>query len=310
VSEVTSIPFGSTTAAGVFLDEPAPAGGAKFSIQTKLGEAVVATFPATVTIPAGERGAQFLLTWAATGASVLQAQLTEYDGAAPTWPTGVFEIDIYGMAGDVAALAAVVSPNVMLQEGTTETLAVVLTREAAGDITVLLSSSDPTKATVPASVIVPNGSQYATFTLTGVAFGSTVVTASYSGVDKVSNVTVEPVEIAAVAPDELEALVLSTTTAQVTFEAPVVRDEVVALSSDPGVTVPATVTVLTGNQSASFDVTTVTLGTATVTATHSTGVKTCGIVVVARGYGPCGGHTPTILSSEALVPTILSSEKL
>jgi hypothetical protein len=94
VGVVTNVPWLSTTKMGVHLrNGPAPAGGAVFSLSIKSGETARITFPATVTLSSGDSGKQFDVTWAIEGATILEAQLTEYDGGAVTGT--VFERDVY-----------------------------------------------------------------------------------------------------------------------------------------------------------------------------------------------------------------------
>jgi hypothetical protein len=70
---------------GVYLKYgPAPAGGAVFSLSIKPPYSAHVTFPATVTLSSGETNKQFDVTWDSVGSTVIQAQLTEYNGAGVT----------------------------------------------------------------------------------------------------------------------------------------------------------------------------------------------------------------------------------
>ena len=69
-------------------------------------------------------------------------------------------------------------------------LAVVLSSAPTSAATVSLSSSDPTKATVPASVVVPAGQTQAVVTVTGVAAGGTIITATYNSSSKTATISV------------------------------------------------------------------------------------------------------------------------
>lgn len=81
----TKVPYNNTTQMMVFLASgPAPFGDAEFSLQIKAGEQPYISFPATVTITSGNQSATFDITWLQAGTTILQAQLTEYDGSPVT----------------------------------------------------------------------------------------------------------------------------------------------------------------------------------------------------------------------------------
>lgn len=70
-----------------------------------------------------------------------------------------------------------------LPEGSTESVTVNLSAPApTGGLTLSLSSADPTIASVPATVVVPQGQLSVPLDITGVSIGSTVVTASATGI--------------------------------------------------------------------------------------------------------------------------------
>lgn len=308
---VTKVPYKDTTAMGVYLEfGMAPVDGAKFSLQIKAGQPASIMFPSTVTILEGETGVQFAVTWAIAGTTILQAQLVEYGSVPPDPPGEIFEVDIEALAG--AALTQIVPTTGVVQEGLVALMTVVMSREVTSDTDVTLLSSNPSVGTVPSFVTVPTGSHVATFDFTALSVGSTTITASYDGVDKQATGQVEAVEISSVSPDDFEILVTETYTASVFFEDLVVRDETVTLESDDTniATVPASVVVATGQQSAEFDVVAVRLGTATITATHATGVKTSDLTVIAKGYGPAAGEEgPRGTSALELVPRPIGAER-
>ena len=74
--------------------------------------------------------------------------------------------------------------------GGIEGLTVTLSSAPSSVATVSVSSSDPTKATVPASVSVPAGQTSANIPVTGVAAGSSTITATYNSSNKTASVTV------------------------------------------------------------------------------------------------------------------------
>lgn len=96
------------------------------------------------------------------------------DGSTPANPT----------VGSLSPSSATVSV------GGTQSLTVTLTSAPSANATVALSSSDVTKATVPATVSVPAGQLSATVPVTGVAAGSSTITATYNSTEKTSAITV------------------------------------------------------------------------------------------------------------------------
>lgn len=81
----TKVPYNDTTQMLLYLAQgPAPAGDAEYSLQIKAGEESYISFPATVTITSGNQHAVFDITWLQAGTTILQAQLTEYDGSPVT----------------------------------------------------------------------------------------------------------------------------------------------------------------------------------------------------------------------------------
>ncbi len=129
----------------------------------------VVSVPASVTIPAGQTSASFLATALAVGGPVtITATLpAELGGAAATAQATVTGITV-----------ALTPASLSIQAGAAGNLAVVLGAAQPGAVVVALASSDPTKATVPATVTVAGGSATASFTVTGVAAGSTTITAT------------------------------------------------------------------------------------------------------------------------------------
>lgn len=74
--------------------------------------------------------------------------------------------------------------------GGTISLRVTLSGAYDSNVTVTLNSADSGKVSVPASVVVPTGQTTADFVASGVAVGSSVITASYNSTNKQSTITV------------------------------------------------------------------------------------------------------------------------
>jgi hypothetical protein len=154
---------------------------------------------------------------------------------------------------------------------------VTLSAARGTDTIVALSSSNSAVATVPASVVILAGLTSANFTVTGIGPGTATITATPPvgvGVAQNCNVTVNPTVVAAtigLGEGNCQAAPIppgTNGTGTVTMSPVAATDTVIALqSSDPTVaTVPGTVTILAGQTSATFTITGVSGGTATITA--------------------------------------------
>lgn len=110
----------------------------------------------------------------------------------------LYELRPSATAADLASV--VVSPDTVIG-GETATGTVTLSRAAdAGGAVVALASDDPSTAAVPASVTVPSGATTATFTVTTqavAAIATATISASFSGVNRSSGLTVMPAPPAA-----------------------------------------------------------------------------------------------------------------
>lgn len=83
------------------------------------------------------------------------------------------------------------SPSVLsIASSGVGSLLVTLSSAPSAAAVVSLSSSDATKATVPASVTVPAGQTTAVITVTGVAVGGTIITATYNSSSKTATISV------------------------------------------------------------------------------------------------------------------------
>ena len=159
------------------------------------------------------------------------------------------------LAGLLLAPTSVVGGSTATCTGT-----VTLANVTAVDSTIVLSSSDPS-VTVPATVTVAAGQKAATFPLIHTAtLASTSVTikAQKGAVSKTSVLTVKPNLITAftIAPTSFVGGSSTVVTGTITLGSAVLADTPVTLASaDPAVTVPGTVTIMAGQNSATFTVT-------------------------------------------------------
>lgn len=171
----------------------------------------------------------------------------------------------------VAAQITVSPAAVSVVKGGNRVLVVSLPYTApAGGLSVNLVSSVPTVATVPATVLVPEGQASASVQLSGTELGNTVITASRVGF--VSGQS----QVAVIAPPTLSLTPASATlgtgrTVEMTLQSSNPADpsglSVGLTSSDSSIaTIPASVTIPAGTSRAIFAVNTIAIGNATITA--------------------------------------------
>ncbi|MEZ6125269.1 MAG: Calx-beta domain-containing protein [Planctomycetaceae bacterium] len=248
-------------------------------------DASEATVPATVTIPDGQTSATFTIT-AVDDAVVDGTQTVTITAASGVFVDGTDTIDVTD--DDVATLTLSIDLASMSENGGTATGTVTRNTGSSGDLVVTLSSNDTSEATVPATVTIPDGQTSATFTITAVddavVDGTQTVT-----ITAASGVFVDGTDTIDVTDDDVATLTLSidlasmsenggTATGTVTRNTGSSGDLVVTLSSNDTseATVPATVTILDGQTSATFTITAVddavVDGTQAVTITAASGV--------------------------------------
>jgi len=238
-----------------------------------------ATVPLTVTIPAGESSRSFTIT-GVPDASVDPTQTVTITVSAPGYAPAQDELSVFN-ADVLTTLTLVLPPSVA--EGATAQA--TLQRDGLGEdpLTVDLASLDTTEATVPASVSFGFGETSVTFAVTAVA--DAVVDGTQSATIQASGATtttaIGAVDITDATPLALTVALNDVIEGQ-SAPATVSRNgtfgnTVVALSALPGgeVTVPATVTIVAGQSSASFSVAGIadgaTEGPETITVTATSG---------------------------------------
>jgi len=194
--------------------------------------------------------------------------------------------------GPAALNSVMVSPSTV-SGGRSATGTVSLTAAAPSTgALVNLSSANPA-ASVPSSVTVPASSSSASFAVNTTAVSSTTVgniTASYSGVNKSTTITVNPP-----APAVLSSLTLNPTTVvggstsvgTVTLDKVTANAVVVTLNSNKPAKaiVPANVTVPAGASSVTFNITTTSTNkkiNASITASYSGVTKSATLTMVRR----------------------------
>jgi hypothetical protein len=175
---------GGTSSIGtVMLDGPAPAGGAQVVLSSD--NPAVATAPDLVTVPAGARSATFAVATHAVGATTAVTISASYGGSS--------------RAASLTVLAPVLSsltlsPTTVTGGLENSTGTVTLNGPAPpGGAQVALSSSNPSVASVPSSVMVPAGATSATFTVTTsivVLSQNVTISGFYNGSSRSATLTV------------------------------------------------------------------------------------------------------------------------
>jgi hypothetical protein len=249
---------GGTTAQGtIILQGPAPSGGVSVTLTSNSS---VINIPSSVTIPAGATSASFSITTSAVSTSS-QAQIQAEPGtnySATLW------VDPSPTPGPLS-----VTLNPTSQYGGSNSLGTVTLSSPApsGGTVVNLSSSNTAVATVPTSVTVPPGSTSMTFPVstTDVSFQTLVaITASSGSATESTTLKVNPapspvgVGLLALNPTSVHGGNASQGTVSLDEVAPPGGTVVTLASSNTTVaTVPASVTVPAGAQSATFTVSTI-----------------------------------------------------
>jgi len=291
----TSVVGGASTALNkVTLNSPAPAGGIIVSLSSNNAGVTV---PASVAVAAGATASPyFTVTTSAVAAASTVTISATYNTVTKTANLTV---------NPVALLSVTLSPTSVVGGASTTLNKVTLNGAApAGGVVVNLSSSDPSVTVPPSATVAAGATSSPVFTITTSAVAATktiTISAIYNSVTKTANLTVNPVALLSVTL--LPASVAggtATTLNRVALNGPAPGSMVVNLSSsDPGVTMPASVTVAAGaTVSPYFTVTTSFVAaplTVTISATYNGVTKTANLTV-----------NPVALISVTLSPTSVS----
>ena len=285
------------------------------TINLSSSDPTVATVPSTVTIPANASSVSVPVTAVGNGSTIIHASSAT-------------------LADTTAKVDAIVSKQIILQAGIkvginqSVDFPITLSAAPATDLTVTLTSSDPSTATVTASVVIPKGQT------------SPAIQPKVSGVNPgTANITVSaPSYTSATQSVQVTGSLTLTGPLSITIgtsgnltlnlaggQAPPNGLVVTLASSNPSVaSVPATVTIPGGQTSVTIPVTALTLGSTSITATAGALSATAGITVVPacstclivssasvgknlqtlvsislpNGSAPAGGITVTVASSD------------
>ncbi|MGI4791251.1 MAG: beta strand repeat-containing protein [Janthinobacterium lividum] len=247
---------GSTVTGTVSLSQAAPAGGITVTLASDT--TATATVPASLAIAAGATSATFTVTTGNVTVSSTATISATYSGT--TRSASLLTV--------VPLLSSVSLNPATIVGGDPSTATANFNIQAPAGATLTLSSSNTAVATVPATVSVPTGSYSVPFSVSSVSVttATTVtISAAYGGVIQTATLTVNPMPTVtrlSVSPGEVTGGSSSYGTVALSGIAPA-SGSLVTLSSGSGsATVPATVTVPSGQSSTGFSI-----GTSPVAAT-------------------------------------------
>ncbi len=225
--------------------------------------------PASVTVPAGQSGAQFAISTQAVTSATSVTITASNPGPTPVsaaLTVTPIPVTLNGLS---------VSPQTVTGGASAVGTVALSANAPSGGATIALNSSNPGVVGVPTSVIVPAGAASATFTIgtSGVSTSQNVtIAASFSGVTRKVTITVKPAVLTSLSLSPASVRGSGNVTGTVTLNgaAPTGSVKVSLKSSSAAAGVPGSVTVATGATSAGFTVTTKRVSksqTATITAT-------------------------------------------
>jgi hypothetical protein len=168
----------------VVLDATAGAGGV--TVQLGSSDPTVAAPPATLLVPEGKTSAVFEVKTSAVAALTTIVIKATANGLSKSASLRVKPVGVLSVSG---------TPNPALSGEEVTGLVVLEATAAPGDITVTLTSGSPDLASVPTSVVVPAGSNYALFTIkAGIVTTSrrVAIKAAVNGVTKSFVLTINP----------------------------------------------------------------------------------------------------------------------
>jgi hypothetical protein len=245
---------GASSTGTVFLTFPAPSGGADVSLSSSNS---LATVPSSVTIPAGSENATFTVNTNPDSASNSITISAAYNGITAT---GSLLIE------PPPALSGVSLSRVNQVCGIPVTGTATLTSPApSGGLVVTLSSSNPSLASVPASITIAAGSTSGNFTVStsSVSTDTTVtISGTYNGVTMNASLIINPEAIAfegLPANGQLTGGLSYTITASLDGPIPAPSGgmtEQLSSSNSSVMSVPPSVTVPAGFTSTTFTITT------------------------------------------------------
>jgi len=262
----TTVNGGSPSTGTVVLGVAAPSSGVVVNLASSNPNNI--SVPASVTVPAGATSGTFTVTTLASFHSSYTGTITASIGASSK--SAVLTVT------DDSVTSLSLSPSTVTG-GISSTGTVTLAYAAPpGGFTFNLASNKPTYVGVPSTVTVPAGATSTTFTVTAnpytVAYTASI-SASYLGTVEASTTVTVAEPSLTLSPTSVAGGTSSTGTVTLPCAAPSGGFTLNLVSNKPNyVGVPSTVTVLSGNTSATFTVTTAAYSStysATITGSYS-----------------------------------------
>lgn len=298
----TAVRGGSPSSGTVTLNAPAPAGGAVVSLSTS--NASWATVPASITIPANATTATFtVVTFPVSSTTSVTVSAT------------------YGASAKAAVLT--VTPPILnsvslnptsVTGGTASAGTVTLDSPApVGGAVVMLSSSNASAATVPASVTIPANATSATFNVTTVPVGtntSVTVSATYGPNAWTASLTVKAPALSSgsLNPTSVRGGTASTGTVILSGPAPPGGAVVTLTSSNSSVaTVPPSVSVVANALSASFSIATLPVAANTsvsISAVYNGTTRNADLTVLAAALSSLSLNPTSLVGSRSSTGTV------
>ncbi len=237
----------------------------------------VASVPASVVVPAGQLTAPITVVANTVG----QADITASLNGTSAGTSAMSHVTVTSVLPTVVSL---LPPTSQVTIGSSGTLTVTLSAAQATNTTVTLAASPAGLVTLQPTVIVPANQTSATFSVTGVALGTTMLTASLNSSSVQAAVDVIPpvVQLTDLQPPTQNLVVGAIGTLTVSLNAQQSSPTIVTLTVDQPtlLQIPPTVTVQPNQTQASFTVTALATGTATITATLGTTTKQATVTVI------------------------------
>jgi RHS repeat-associated protein len=228
-------------------------------IQVTTAPTGIVTVPATVSVPAGQLTTTIPVTAAALGSAMVHVTLNSSMAEA-----------LVQVTPPPPAIVSLLPSPLPVVIGASGTLTVTLNAGQLTNTEVAVTVDQPSLVQVPAIVTVPAGQTSAAFTVTGLAVGNAIVTATVNGTTKTATVQVQPPPPAVVAllPNPLPLQQGATGSLTLTINAAQVSDTVISLTNSAPtlVQVPASITVPANQLTVTIPVTALLAGNATITA--------------------------------------------
>lgn len=219
----------------------------------------IASVPATITVLAGQTTAPIAVSANTPGTAVITASLN-----------GTSASSTITVTSNLPTIVSLLPPTTSINLGATGSLTVTISAVQSSATTIPVTAAPGGIVTVPATVTVPAGQLTALVPVTATALGTAMVHVSLNSsmAESAVHVTPPPPAVVSLLPSPLSVVIGASGTLTVTLNAgQLANTEVTVIVDQPSlVQVPSIVTVPAGQTSATFTVTGLAIGSATVTA--------------------------------------------